>query len=291
PSRLRVAVAAVQSHHRTVQLLPGAGSRHAGGSTGGLAAPLSGQAGRDTGALLLDGGADGGADLHRLWDRVQGRAVLPDRGTGGAGAVLPAALCCWNRGDTRPGQLLPRSPRARSAEPGRDRGCRWTRAAPPAGAAGAAGASRRNEQPARLPGRPSHPNQSVSPERMGNGDHHELAHQGGRPASGRPVVDHGPGVRGARSPPALETVLQRFLEGAGESGAVRARTPVAECVVYDCRSDAAGPPGIHPEGCQGLLPRPYAVEPADSPWRATRRLHLQYQIATALLRRASVIFP
>ena len=51
---------------------------------------------------------------------------------------------------------------------------------------------------------------------------------------------------------------------------VRGR-PVAECVVYDCRSDAAGPPGIHPEGCQVFLPGYDSVEPADSAGGAPRR--------------------
>ncbi len=91
----------------------------------------------------------------------QGRAALPAGRPGGAGAVLRAALRGWNRGDPRPGQRLPRAPRPRPAEPGRDRRRGRAGAAPPAGPTRAAGASRGNEQPARLSGRPAHSDQSV----------------------------------------------------------------------------------------------------------------------------------
>ncbi len=93
-----------QPHHRAVHLLPREGPRHAGRGAGGLAPVLPGQAARDDGALVVDGGAARVPDPHGVRHRVltAGRSFPSSAFAAFAPfLVLPAVLaapsspCCW----------------------------------------------------------------------------------------------------------------------------------------------------------------------------------------------------
>ena len=80
PGRLLFDSAVVERHHRALEFLSGARSRSARIRPGGLAQAVSGQAARNDGALELDGGADGGADVRGIRRRVfRGAVVSADR--------------------------------------------------------------------------------------------------------------------------------------------------------------------------------------------------------------------
>ena len=83
PAGLSLDPAALQPHHRALDVLPRQGPRPAGRGADRLAPALPRQAGRDRRALVLDGGAAGAADPHRLRYRVLRRTAVSVRRPGG----------------------------------------------------------------------------------------------------------------------------------------------------------------------------------------------------------------
>ena len=77
--RILLDPAAVEHHHRAVELFSRARSRSARVRAGRLAEAVSGQAARDARALELDGGADGGADVRGVRRRLRRRAAVSAR--------------------------------------------------------------------------------------------------------------------------------------------------------------------------------------------------------------------
>ena len=175
--------AALQRHHRPVHLLPGQGPRPAGGGAGRRAASLPREAGRNGGALVLDGRAAGAADLHGLRDRVLRRAAVSLRRPRRVRAVPDHS---GGRGDDPDGaaaELLPGAPHARAAGADRPGGAGDGGDPAPVHAARAARAARGLPQLRRLPRRAAHADQPAAAERVDRGYGHELAPAGSRPVA------------------------------------------------------------------------------------------------------------
>src|SRR2546429_7057641 len=117
---------AIERHHRALELLPGEGPRPARLGSGRLAAALLGQARRDAAALVVDGGAHGGAHTHRVWRdlsrRLAVRALRHPHAGADAGAPRRRGL------GSHPGarQRVPGTPHPRPALDRRPGSRRWT---------------------------------------------------------------------------------------------------------------------------------------------------------------------
>ena len=198
PAGVSLHPAALQHHHRALDQLPGQGPRPAGGGAGGPAPAVPRQAERDGGALVLDGGAAGGADLHGVRDRLLGRPAVSARRLRG---VRPVPAAAGRGGDDLhhgAGERLSGAAYPRAARPDRARraGARGDRAA--LHAPRAAGPARGLPQLRGLSRRASHADQPVAAQRMGGGHGHELAPPGGGPLAGRDALGRGARRRGHR---------------------------------------------------------------------------------------------
>src|SRR4029077_19110372 len=141
---------AVERHHGALELLFGERPRPARLRSRGLAAALPGVARREAIALVLDGGAHGGAHPHGVWSDLPRRLAVRTLRRPHAGAHAGGSRRRGVRPHAGARERVPGASHPRPAVARRPGGRGWTDPAAARDSAGAARLSRRLPQPARL---------------------------------------------------------------------------------------------------------------------------------------------